>query len=607
MTAAVESLAFPENAFADASAAAPEWALVAPVVAGSGIARQESRRGRKVTYQPRDSRPITATLPKRAAAVMLFDDTHRLHCLAFDLDAKTGHPVEQVRAESVALAELLRSCGFVVFIDESPTGGRHVYAPLASPVAFIELRAYLAGLRKRFPTLDIAPLANRTGGCIRPSGSPHPHGGYQRLVTPIDQVRADLTAGSHRDAWMRLKLVVPAEQPEQPQPALDLTGDDPVVDLRGRRLPRWAEQLATHGDQTGRYRSDSHTRMAIAGAAAYSGWTPTDYLHAVNSRWAWLHASYTAKGRSIAHAAGYDLQKAHSNAPGEKTDRQGDTSHETRTRAGGAPQPESTNKQIRRWISHTTTLGRTHPHKAYSPAKQALVRAAGVMALLQDRSWINAGVRAYAIAAGISHKTAGQLLHELADDGVIWRAKQGHGTEADVWVLNLDQARTAAPWRGKVHGTRAVFRALGGWQVAEVYEELIRRRGTPVRAAELATTLARAKSSIDEALGALAAYKLADGTAGWVIGAADPQAVAVHLGADELEATQIRSYKEHRAKWRAYLAALPRVRKHETVVAREASQEAMWAAEWASVEPAEPPWLDMVDIPPNRRRLRDLA
>lgn len=600
----MEQAALPESAFTETAAAAQEWALTASVVGGSGIARQESRRGQKVVYTPRDSRPITATLPKRSCAVMLFDATQRIHCLAFDLDAK-HIPSDRVRTDSVALAALLRSCGFVVWIDESPSGGRHVYARLATPVSFLELRPYLAGLRKRFPTLDIAPLANRTAGCIRPSGSPHPRGGYQRLVTSIEQVRTDLATGSHRDAWMRLKLVIPAEEQPVSQATLDLT-DSPVVDLRGRRLPVWAESLATSGDQTGRYPSDSHVRMAVAGAAAYAGWTNSDYLRAIKTRWQWLQASYTAKGRTLAKTAVHDLEKARSNAPGEKSDRQGDTSHERRTRAGGTRQPESTNKQIRRWITHGTSLGRRHPHKSYSVAKQALVRAVGVMALAQDREWINAGTRAYAIQAGIHHGTVATMLHELADDGLIWKAKDHRGINADVWVLNLDQARTAAPWRGKVHGTRAVFRALGGWQVAEVYEELVKRRGTPARAGELATTLARAKSSVDEALGALAAYKLADGTAGWVIGAADPQAVAVQLGADELEADQIATYKTQRMKWRAYLAGLPQIRRHETLT-QDTSQEAMWAAEWEAVEPPEPPWLDVVDIPPNRRRLRDLA
>ena len=606
VTAVIEQSALPKTAVSDEAAAAQEWALTATTVGGSGIARQESRRAHRVVYEPRDSRPITATLPKRAAAVMLYDNTQRLHCLAFDLDAKSGYSPEQVRAESVDLAHLLRSCGFVAWIDESPSGGRHVYAPLATPVAFLELRPYLAGLRKRFPTLDITPLANRTAGCIRPTGSPHPQGGYQRLVTPIEQVRADLATGSHRDAWMRLKFVVPAEEQTAQQPVLDVT--DTVVDLRGRRLPAWAESLATSGDQTARYRSDSHTRMAVAGAAAYAGWNNADYVRAINTRWPWLRASYTAKGRSLANAAVYDLEKAHSNAPGKKPDRQSDTSHETRTRAGGSRPTESTNKQIRRWLTHATRLGRTHPHKSYSAAKQALVRAVGVMALLQDREWINAGTRAYGLQAGIHQGTVARMLHELADDGLIWKAKDHRGIHADVWVLNLAQARTATPWRGKVHGTRAVFRVLGGWQVAEVYEELVKRRGTPARAAEIATTLARAKSTVDEALGALAAYKLADGTAGWVVGPADPHTVAVQLGADELEANQIATYKAQRAKWRAYLAGLPRIRKHEDATQREAAQEVMWAAEWEMVEPPEPPWLDVIDIPPNRRRrLRDLA
>lgn len=606
-----ESSARPETAFRDAAAAAQEWALTASVVGGSGVMRQESRRGRKVVYHPRDSRPINTTLPRRAAAVMLYDAHARIHTLAFDLDAKHT-PATQVRDESVALADLLRSCGFIAWIDESPSGGRHVYAPLAKPVSAIELRPYLAGLRKRFPSLDISPLTNRTEGCIRPTGSPHPHGGYQRLVTPIEQLHTDLATGSHRDAWMRLKLVVPAEkETAQPNTTLDLTDPATVIDLRtpGRHLPAWAEQLATHGDHTGRYPSDSHTRMAIAGAAAYAGWSTTDYLRAINSRWTWLHASYTTKRRHLAHAAGYDLQKAHSNKPGKKTDRQGDTSSRPRTRGGTqAPVHESGKKQTRRWISHATTRGRTHPHRSYSPAKQALVRAVGVIALLQERTIINAGVRSYAIQAGISHKSAAEYLHDLEADGLMRRVREGEGIEADVWALNTDAARTAEPWRGKLHGTRTVFRVLGGWHVAEVYEELHRRNGTPARAAEIATTLARAKSTVDEALGTLAAYKLADGAAGWVLGPADPDDVAVQLGADELETHQIDTYREHRHRWRAYLAGLPRIRKHQAQTAHHhTDQQAMFEAEWELVEPPDPPWLDVVDIPPNKRRWRDLA
>lgn len=575
------------ESFTDGDAAATEWAATAAIVSGNNAMRQVSYTGTKATYRPRDQRVLTAALPRKASAVMLFDGNARLHTLAFDLDAKTV-PSELVRAQSVELALLLRSCGLPTWIDESPTRGRHVYARLPHPVAAIEIRTMARALRARFSTLDIAPLSNVGQGCIRPSGSPHPKGGYQRVVTEQEEFTTALTATPARDGWARLKLVIPP----LPEPASVHNNDESqtVIDLRGPRIVPWAENVATHGPPEGRYASHSHARMAVAGAAARSGWTLSDFQRAVRHRWTWMRDSYLAKHRNLAAAAAYDFSKAQSNAlTYRSTARRSDTSP-TNTRAGG--QTDSVNKQTRRWITYSTELGRHHPQGSYSPLKQAIVRSLGVFALLQDRRFINAGVRGYAIQAAAGHDSVARALHELEDDGLIWRVSQGRSIEADVWALNLEVAASSRPWRGKVSGTRAVFRVLGGWQVAEVYEELVASRGRPQSSAEIARTLGRSKSTVDEALAVMASWDLARNIerTGWVQGAADPAKVSTHLGADVLEADQLTRYQEHRQQWRAYLDALPSQRIAED---REHQQaEILWDLQQAALEDSEAPdWL----------------
>ncbi|NQU38018.1 MAG: hypothetical protein HQ526_10550 [Actinobacteria bacterium] len=593
-TQLVEHAALPAEAFTDAREAGNEWAATATVISANNAMRQVSYTGTKATYRPRDQRVIPADLPRRPCAVMLFDNTARLHTLAFDLDAKTV-PSERVRAESVELALLLRSCGLPTWIDESPSGGRHVYARLPYPIPALDVRGLARALRARFRTLDIAPLSNVGHGCIRPTGSPHTSGGYQRAVTPGTQLHYALTAEPSRDGWAQLKaLVPPLPEPASVQTA---TPDQPVIDLRLPRIAAWAEQIATSGPPEGRYASESHARMAVAGAAARAGWTLNDYQRAVRHRWTWLRTGYAAKRRNPAAAAAYDFVKAESNAATySHSARKSDTSH-TSTRAGG--NEESINRQVRRWITYSTTLGRHHPRGSYSPLKQAIVRAVGVFALLQNRRFVNAGVRGYAIQSAAGHDSVARILHELEEDGLLWRVSRGRSIEADVWALNLEAASSSRPWRGKVGGTRAVFRVLGGWHVAEVYEDLVAQRGNAQSSIDIARRLGRAKSSVDEALAVMASWDLARNIprTGWVQGGADPAKVSTHLGADVLEVDQLTRYQEHRKQWRIYLDALPSQRIAEQRASQQA--ETLWEIETQALEDTElPDWL--LHDPPAR-------
>ncbi len=549
------------------------WSHTAAVIAGKPAMRLAQPRGTGVAYPAGSQGPLTSELPSRPAAVMLYDETVQLHTLVLDFDAKKGYGRQLVAEEALDALQVLQGCGFAAWADYAPTGGWHVYARLHSPIPHASIVPLAKALRRRWASLDISPLVNRSSGCIRPTGSRHASGGYQSMYEhDKDSFAQLLERGTHAGAWATLLELFPA--PAAEDPTIELT-DATVIDLRGRSLPpRW-EQIATNGGHD--YDSDSEARIAIAGAAARAGWSHQDYLRAVNTRWSWLRLAFEKKhsAEQVGRWAVYEFKKAQGNAESWKTVHQMDTSHvTTRGAARDTDLDSSVNTQIRRWLTWATAEGRRATGGVYTPAQQAVVRAVGAMALTLNTTWINVGVRSLALATGLSHSGVAQILHQLEDDQLIWRTRRAQGIEADRWALNLEHTRHVEPWRGKVHGSLAVFRILGGHQVAEVYEELIRLREHEVTVTALANTLKRSRTTVTKALAALEGHQLARRSpTGWTQGTADPAVVATQLGADELEIIQRRSYATQRAKWREYLSTLPSVRATEAALLAHRERE----------------------------------
>lgn len=57
--------------------------------------------------------------------------------LVVDLDVSRGGQ-DQVRADADRLTALVTRCGRSAIADQSPSGGMHLYVPLAVPVGFHE-------------------------------------------------------------------------------------------------------------------------------------------------------------------------------------------------------------------------------------------------------------------------------------------------------------------------------------------------------------------------------------------------------------------------------------------------------------------------------------
>lgn len=576
------------------------WELTASAIAGRPQMRLATPRGSGIQYAAKSARLLTTARPTRPAAVMLFDETSRLHTLALDFDAKTGsNAVERAQSHALDALQLLRSCGFAAWADYSPAGGWHVYAPLATPKALPEVKSLSRALKLRWSTLDTSPLTNPGGGCIRPTGASHATGGYQMLHGTVDELIEILDAGTHDAAWELLCELVPPV----PEPANEPALDEPalVIDMGGKRLhPGWETLGATGRAPDRLYSSESEARMALAGAAARAGWQLADYLRAIKTRWSWAKPSYTAKGRKLAEAAGYDFLKAQSNAANFKTDRQSDTSQEINTRGAHSPTVStgsgikiSMNLQIRKWLTWAVGRGRA---RSYTPQQQSLLRALALFAIHLDSPWTNVGVRSLALGTGLSHNSIARMLHQFEDDGLIWRTKRGRGIDADTWSLRLNDSAGSPVWNGRIHGLLAVFRMLGGWQVAEVYEDLKRRRQTAVRVEQLALDVGRAKSTVNEALATMSAYGLVERVDdGWIVGNADPDQIAQLLGATELEQIQHGKYVEQRRQWRIYLGQLA----DDRALSAGILKQHQLINEMDIALELDPPWLDVVDLPPE--------
>jgi hypothetical protein len=191
-----------------------------------------------------------------------------------------------------------------------------------------------------------------------------------------------------------------------------------------------------------------------------------------------------------------------------------------------------------------------------SPAVHAVGRAVLLFAHATASHRIQVGVRALAVAAAVSRTTAAAALWELEAAGLISRAGRGIGRGADVWEIDLALGEGLRPAAGRLWATRPVFRIIGGHGAAEVYEVLA-GAGGPLSARQVAGMLGRSPTTVAGHLHELAAWGLAAGGGrdGWAIGPADPDELAVRLGADGLVAAQVAGYRAERAAWWAWLEA----------------------------------------------------
>ena len=377
------------------------------------------------------------------AAVRTYDASGETQAVTFDLDCKKKATRGAVLRDCERLTTWLGEAGCSYLVDESVSGGRHVYVLLDHKISHAELAPLARHLRSvgALPTLDPSPLVNLTEGCIRTPGSTHRDGGHQRLVTPLKAVYRALNRRTSPAAWAAFVAQMPAI--EDTRRTLDLDAPAAADAPTGPRRPlaKSYASIATAGAyDPKRYPSPSEARAAVLLHALCRGWTQRDIQDEVEQgRWAGLATLYKAhygaryattalKGditRAQARLHELPLHRIHTSA--------------TRPPGGGGT---AARLHLRRWtaaLDRAISAGRWGGAKSYGI--ELVLIALGDAARRTQTIYPAFGVRHLSMGTGTVVEQSGlaKTLKVLAaeDDPFVLLVDSDRGVEPDVYELRI--------------------------------------------------------------------------------------------------------------------------------------------------------------------------
>lgn len=591
-----------------------DWSALAHLV-GQRDKMRLSKDRKKFPAQGQTA--LTVDTPRYPAAVYTYDLQGCTRMFVVDLDAPKPHRGEtkitrteqcetgglpdsqvvsvgtgnaDVERDCAAIAQLVADCGGRVFTDRSPSGGRHVYIPLAKPVPFHEARSFALDLAAKFPTMDATPMLNIGHGLIRPPGSPHKTGGHQRLDGNLDEAVALATEGNPLDVWRRLRTAVPA-RPTSDRGRVD---DDTAggVPRRGGPLPLdpYYETIARTGQwDDHRYATSSEARHAVITSAAWAGHTLASVLLRIdNGVWPGLAALYAKyRGASRAKAVAADFAKAVTQVREKRSAKQlGNGSvygfHTSKPDTRGGLRDQIDNRDqfevsearrrtgsgepleylfLRAWWRAMLLVERELPPASVS---RMVLRAVGEAAMKAGSRFVQFGVRNLSLAAGAEHSTVAGALRELravgedGEEGLLRLVDKGRGLSADLYELRIPprvaEAALGRPAKsGEIHGMRAAFRELGR-PAAFVYEA-VEQATEPATVADLIRATGLSRAGVYEAIQVLCGFDLAvfvDGRCS--LTGADLNLLAEALGCADEVRHLIGVHRTQRILWRLFLA-----------------------------------------------------
>lgn len=549
--------------------AATVWGALVPLMAASDWLLASLDGGK--SYRHRGRRKIGPKPPPQPAAIPIYDGTGRTRLLVLDLDTKkTG--AQGVTRDCDAITELVERLGGRAFVDRSPSEGRHIYIPLATPLTLGEAGALARAVGTRFPSLDAQPMLNPITGVIRPPGSMYKSGkGYQELVTPLavaydilrrpngDQLVAGLRAEFRRE--------LAALDVDSTTGCLsDDLADQPWLPLPHgpRALPADYQRLAATGMyDSSRYATPSEARQAILCSAAAAGMKLEHIVHRVETGiWPGLASFYHRYRQTHRHKAlirdwrnaCHYVQKMRDNQHRAEPVRQSDT-RGTDTHRG-----QEAYQFLRVWIAAVDDFAR---HLTVD--QHMLLRSLAEAGQKVGSNEIKLGTRSLSVAAGKrTHQAVARNLKVLREqaDPFIELVEEHAGVVADTYRLKLPGQYDTANFRsrrwrkGKIHGLRPAFRELGAL-AALVYEHL-ERSDEPLSGRHLARDLHRSVDAVATALQSLAAWDLAVRTPqGWLHSpTANLARTAEVLGVVDDIREQLARIKAERELWWAWLGVV---------------------------------------------------
>lgn len=558
------------------------WAILAPLIAARPRARES--RGAQHRYERRWERPLTTRLPAVPAAVPLYSAAGDTRVLVIDLDTSRGGQAA-VDRDTTAVTRLIKQAGGQVIVDESPSGGRHVYVPLAEPLGFHDARDLAIALATRTPSMDPTPNQNLSDGLIRPPGARHHSGGHQTLHGTLASAQQLAERGNPADLIPRLQQLLSPELATLHRPAeptADTEFNAPIVDRRHpRELAADYLAIATSGTwDTNRYSTPSEARQAVITAAAWAGLSLAQVATRIETGiWPGLAACY-ARYRPGTRRAALTRDWRNASALIDRWRSQPDrTEHVHRSPTsqppphGGAPSELKTqDQQTRRgsqneyrWIRTWWNALLLSEHQRY-PGRSGLttrwlLRALGEAAMKTGSRYVAFGSRALSIATGVDHTTVAAHLRQLRDepDPFIDLIENDRGLQGDLYTLRIPddishRAATVSWPAGHLHGLRPVFRELGH-PSAIVYEALEQGRHQPQRSFDLVGRTGLSRRAVHDALLTLAAWNLARQTRGrWtVVDNTSLALLAEQFGCQDAVHALVQRHRQERAAYRQVL------------------------------------------------------
>jgi hypothetical protein len=572
------------------SEATAAWRALAPLIAGRPVVRESLNGGR--AYPIRGQRALTERLPSVPAAVPVYSASGDTRVLVLDLDTSKADRAA-VRRDAAAIGSLVQGAGGRLVSDESPSGGIHLYVPLAQPVPFEEARDFALALVARTPTLDPQPMLGMTDGLIRPPGSRHRSGGFQQLHGSLSAAHLIFKQPNPPAVWVALKEALAAEMAavradrlERDTAATTGTGPDaPFVPRSGgpRDLAADYLRIATTGlYNSARYPTPSHARQAVIASAVWAGLQLTDVIGRLhNGNWPGLASFYTryrspgARRKAVLsdwrNAVSW-VQKAKANDTGVRHVRISPTSEPATHRRLGttvqSQQERSTAVEyqfVREWRTALELTERGRYRGRTGPAVRMVLRALGEAAMKSGSRYIAFGTRSLDVASGMDHTTVAAHLRMLRDapEPRVYLIENDRGLLGDLYELRIPDSVAARAsrldWRaGKIHALRPVFRDLG-LPAAFVYEALERAKSRP-SSFELSAETGMARSTVYQALETLAAFNLVEQRGGgWSIVAATSLAVlAESLGCTADMQSRIAAHRIERVAFRRVMRVVDR-------------------------------------------------
>ncbi|GAB2713978.1 hypothetical protein GCM10027038_10240 [Arthrobacter bambusae] len=536
--------------------------------------------GGRFKYPGRAPARITRALPKQPAAVLVHGLDGAVATLCLDLDTSKAEQ-SVVDADAARLGELLNGCGLRYVEDSSPSGGRHLYVPLAERLNGAAARELVEALGYRAVSLDPGPHQNVAAGCIRVPGSAHKRGGHQTLTTRLTEAYDILKRRNPAAALDRLRSALAPElmrlRKDKTRSAKAATTAHTAAgpeDSPGRHSRSPLAATARSGlYDTNLYAGRSEARQAVLAHLAATGWSLQHVRHELRTpELAGLAALYHGKEGRLLDSE-WDKALAYAqNLPQKTASSRGRTSHPRNsdtsrllTRGGAAVGSKAAVRELVNDLENFL-------HVSLDPQLARLGREGHSLRLLmrsilgymraEETQLLELGCRSLAVSLGKHHGTTAALLTRLVElsDGILSKLEDARGTKADLYLIELPDKHRAAvndlSWRkGKIYGIRPVFRALGDI-AALVYEGIERARFSP-STADIIRSSGCGDTSVSQALKDMAAlgmiHRSGDGT--WHITATTSLTeLAKRLGVYEDYLDHIARNRADRAKWHARLS-----------------------------------------------------